>query len=67
VSDQVDDDARLENLPGMQFHRFSPWDVDPKVCAYCGQLPQAHPATATEPRGSQAGDGGAVEDGEGKA
>jgi hypothetical protein len=34
----------LDELPRMQFHRFSPWDVDPKVCAFCGQLPQAHPA-----------------------
>jgi hypothetical protein len=65
----------LDELPRMQFHRFSPWDVDPNVCQQCGQLPQAHPgpsvsdaelahlAPATEPRGSQAGDGGPVEGG----
>ena len=34
----------LLDLPRMQFHRFEPWDVDPKVCGRCGQLPQAHPA-----------------------
>jgi hypothetical protein len=69
----------LNDLPRIQYHRFVIWEIDPNVCQQCGQLPQAHPgpsvsdaelahlATATEPRGSQAGDGGAVEDGEGKA
>jgi hypothetical protein len=48
--------SELDELPELQVHPFQPWSVDPQVCAYCGQLPQAHPATVTEPRGSQAGD-----------
>jgi hypothetical protein len=59
----------LEDLPRMQFHLFAPWTVDPNICQFCAQLPQAHPspealaeweaeqARATSPAAQALGDG----------
>ena len=49
--------STLDELPELQFHPFEPWDVDPKVCAFCGQLPQAHPASTTTSQRGQSQEG----------